>query len=157
MGQPAPRAVTTDLADGEQRFVLYGISWEQYEAMRAATDHLRSVRMTYLEGALELMSPGNDHEWVKKGIARGVPDIAIEVVVSVGMIDKLEVYRGLEVPEVWVWEEGRLTVWQRADDGYHAAERSRLLPDLDLAQLLTYVTPDDQTAATRAYRDALRG
>jgi Uma2 family endonuclease len=198
MGQPAPRAVTPDLAPGEQRFVLHGISWEQYEAMRAATDHLRGVRMTYLEGALELMSPGFDHEWVKTGIARllemyaveryvplngygsatfrkrakdrglepdecyalgplrEVPDIAIEVVFSHGLIDKLEVYRGLEVPEVWVWEKGQLTIWQLAPDGYHAAERSRFLPDLDLVQLLTFVRRDDQTAAVRAYRDVLR-
>jgi len=199
MGQPAPRAVTPDLAPGEQRFVLHGITWEQYETMRAATDHIPSLRMTYLEGALELMSPGDDHEWVKKCFARllemyavernvplngygnttfrkrakqrglepdecyvlgpmvrGVPDIAIEVVFSHGAIDKLEVYRGLDVPEVWVWEGGVLTIWQLAADGYHMAERSRFLPDLDLAQLLAFVRPDDQTGAAREYRDALR-
>lgn len=40
MGQPAPRAVIPDLAPGEQRFTLHGITWEQYETLRAATDHI---------------------------------------------------------------------------------------------------------------------
>jgi hypothetical protein len=34
--------------------------------------------------------------------------------------------------------------------------RSRFLPDLDIDQLLSFVRPDDQTGAVRAYRDALR-
>jgi hypothetical protein len=34
------------------------------------------------------------------------PDIAIEVVWTSGGVDKLEVYRGLGVPEVWVWQNG---------------------------------------------------
>lgn len=68
MGQLAPRAVTLDLATGEQRFTMHNITWEQYEAMRAATD----------------------------------------------------------------------------------------LMALDIGHLLTFVRPDDQTGAVRAYRDALR-
>ena len=33
----------------------------------------------------------------------GVPDIAIEVVVTSGLVDKMAVYAGLGVPEVWLW------------------------------------------------------
>ena len=62
MGQPAPRTVTPDLAPGEQRLILYDISWEQYEAMRAATDH-SGLRMTYLEGVLELMPRRATTRW----------------------------------------------------------------------------------------------
>jgi len=200
MGQPAPRAVTPDLAPGEQRFVIHGVTWKQYEAMRAATDHIRGLRMTYLEGVLELMTASRDHEWVKTCLARlleiyalerdlplngyggttfrkrakerglepdecyslgpmgDVPDIALEVVFSRGAIDKLEVYRGLEVPEVWIWKAGRMTLWRLGKAGrYHSVKRSRFLPDLDIEQLLSFVRPDDQTGAVRAYRDALRG
>jgi len=85
-----------------------------------------------------------------------VPDIAIEVIFSRGGIDKLEVYRGLDVPEVWFWEDGHLAVFQLGTGAYRAARRSRFLPDLDLEQLLSFVRPDDQTEAVRAYRDALR-
>jgi Uma2 family endonuclease len=198
MGLPAPRAVTADLAPGEQRFTLHGITWEQYETLREATDHIPGLRMTYLEGVLELMSPSRDHEGIKKCLARlleiyalerglplngygsttfrkrakerglepdecycvgplkEVPDIAVEVVLSSGGIDKLDVYGGLDVPEVWFWEDGRLAICQLAADGYHSAARSRFLPDLDVEQLLAFVRPDDQTEAVRAYRDALR-
>lgn len=198
MGLPAPQAVTADLAPGEQRFTLHGITWEQYETLRDATDHIPGLRMTYLEGVLELMSPSRDHEWIKKCLARlleiyaverdlplngygsttfrkrakerglepdecycvgplkEVPDIALEVVLSSGGIDKLDVYGGLDVPEVWFWEDGRLAIWQLGAAGYRSAARSRFLPDLDVEQLLSFVRPDDQTEAVRAYRDVLR-
>lgn len=42
-----------------------------------------------------------------RGEDRDVPDIAIEVIRSHAAIDKLEVYRGLGVREVWTFEKGR--------------------------------------------------
>jgi Uma2 family endonuclease len=36
---------------------------------------------------------------------RDVPDIAIEVAYRHGVIDKLHVYAGLGVKEVWLWEQ----------------------------------------------------
>lgn len=33
-----------------------------------------------------------------------VPDIAIEVVLTSGVVNKMTVYEGLGIPEVWVWE-----------------------------------------------------
>ena len=45
----------------EQRFVWYQLSWDQYEALlRALGD--RRLRHTYVEGALEIVSPSMDHE-----------------------------------------------------------------------------------------------
>jgi len=38
---------------------------------------------------------------------KSVPDIAIEVVVTSGGINSLEVYKGLKVPEVWFWENNQ--------------------------------------------------
>jgi Uma2 family endonuclease len=38
------------------------------------------------------------------------PDLAIEVAWTSWSIDKLDVYRGLGVREVWVWEDGRIRV-----------------------------------------------
>jgi Uma2 family endonuclease len=37
------------------------------------------------------------------------PDLAIEVVLSSGGVNKLAVYQGLGVREVWFWEEGALS------------------------------------------------
>jgi Uma2 family endonuclease len=162
MGQPAPQAVTPDLAPGEQRFTIHNITWEQYEAMRAATDHLPGLRMTYLEGVLELMRSSRDHEWVKTCLARLLEIYALERDLPLNgyggtTFRKRAKDRGLDIPEVWIWKAGRLTIWRLGKrECYHSVARSRFLPDLDIDQLLSFVRPDDQTGAVRAYRDALR-
>jgi len=85
-----------------------------------------------------------------------VPDIAIEVVYK-HVIDKLDVYAGLGVPEVWIWAEGALVVHRLVGSGYQISERSMLLPGLDLAELASFVQRDlSQTEVVRAYRDGLR-
>jgi Uma2 family endonuclease len=85
-----------------------------------------------------------------------VPDVAIEVVHRHGGIDKLEVYAGLGVKEVWFWENETLSAYHLEGNGYVLRPRSQLLPDLDLAELSSFVLQGDQTDAVRAYRDALR-
>ena len=57
-----------------------------------------------------------------------IPDIAIEVVWTSGGIDKLEVYRGLGVPEVWFWRNGTLRFFLLQDQAYLPSARSHLLP-----------------------------
>jgi len=55
--QPAPFTA-------EQQFVFHGLSWEQYEGLlRTLGD--RRLRHTYVEGALEIVSPSMNHEWAK--------------------------------------------------------------------------------------------
>ena len=39
-----------------------------------------------------------------------VPDVALEVIVTTPLLDKLEVYRGLGVREVWIYRNGRFDV-----------------------------------------------
>lgn len=53
----------------EQRMLLYGVSWKEYVVLRDLMDgpHLR---MTYVRGTLELMSPSPEHELWKTNIAR---------------------------------------------------------------------------------------
>ena len=85
-----------------------------------------------------------------------IPDIAIEVVWTSGGIDKLEVYRGLGVPEVWFWQKGALRFFLLRKDGYLASARSRLLPDFDPALIARCMGESSQTQAVRALRAALR-
>jgi Uma2 family endonuclease len=85
------------------------------------------------------------------------PDIALEVVLTSGGIDKLEVYRGLGVREVWFWYEGQFAVYRLGDSGYERQAHSGLLPTLDFEQLARFAADPDQHAALKAYRDALRG
>lgn len=188
----------------EQRFILHGVSWEQYEALRELLDQ-PGLRMTYLHGVLELMSPGRLHEQNKTIIARlleayavergvelngygsttfrrrakerGVepdecymvaasvdvqdnttpPHIALEVAITSGGLDKLAVYAGLDVQEVWFWDGTGFSVHVLDGEQYSIAERSRLLPDLDLELLASFVGERNQTQAVRQYVERLRG
>jgi Uma2 family endonuclease len=189
--------------DDERRFVLHGVPWWTYVALRDALDDQSGLKMTYLKGTLELMSPSTLHEDAKKLIARlleiwalerdldlrgfggatfrreakerglepdecyklgkleddDVPDIAIEVIVSSGLVDKMAVYAGLGVPEVWEWRPSvRAIVVHRLTDGaYQRGDRSELLPELDLTLLLSFVRPgENQTRLVKAYQAALR-
>src|SRR5205814_1543709 len=64
----APRA--TDKTDTDQVVSLHGISWETYETLTEAIGDSPAPRTTYLEGELELMSPGFTHEYRKTLTAR---------------------------------------------------------------------------------------
>jgi len=188
----------------EARFVLQGVPWWTYVALRDALDDHAGLKLTYLEGTLELMSPSLLHEDAKTIIARllevwamehdidlrgfgsttfrrearqrglepdecyklgrleedAVPDIAIEVVVSSGLVDKLAVYAGLGIAEVWTWQPSAavILVNRLVDGAYQRRERSEVLPVLDLAELARFVRPgENQTALAKAYQAALRG
>ena len=78
------------------------------------------------------------------------------MVLSSGGIDKLAVYSGLGVPEVWFWRGGRFQIYHLDADGYAPRDRSAFLPDLDLALLASFVGAPKQNQAVRAFRDLLR-
>jgi Uma2 family endonuclease len=84
------------------------------------------------------------------------PDLAIEVVWTSGGLDKLEIYRRLEVPEVWVWRDGKLYVHVLRGSAYEQVEHSEQLPGIDLALLVSFLDRPTAMQAIRAYRDALR-
>ena len=62
----------------EPRFVLRGVPWWTYVALRDALDDQSGLKMTYLHGTLELMSPSTLHEDAKKIIARLIEVWAME-------------------------------------------------------------------------------
>lgn len=92
------------------------------------------------------------------GERREVPDLAIEVVVTSGGINKLDIYQGLGIQEVWFWQENRFTLYQFIDSttGYREIQRSPLLPNLDLNLLCQFIDPAREPQMIRAYRQALQ-
>ena len=189
-------------AEAERRFLLTDVPWWTYVALRDVLDASR-IRMTYLEGTLELMSPSELHEEEGKLIARlleawadefdidlrgfksttfrkeagkrgaepdecytlgpkpkdAPPHLAIEVILSNPLVDKLEVYAGLGVAEVWMWRAGTraFVVHRLAEARYTVVNRSQLLPALDLVLLASFVRPgESHTALVKAFRQALR-
>jgi len=90
------------------------------------------------------------------GREKKVPDIVFEVVLSRGVLDRLAIYEGLGVPEVWIWRRGAFEIYTLAGSGYERRGRSDLLPELDFTRLAALVERKDQTQAVREFRDALR-
>lgn len=182
----------------DQRFTLSGISWNQYEILRATLDENPGLRMAYLEGTLELFMPGAKHEKIKttigrlietysleanirlygcgsttyrkrakerglepdesycKDVEKEVPDLAIEVIITSGSIDLLDIYQGLEVAEVWFWENERLLLYRLQGEHYVQIEQSIVLPKLDLELLVRCANRLDQYDAVLEFRNELR-
>ena len=85
-----------------------------------------------------------------------IPDLAVEVIWTSGGIDKLDVYLGLRVPEVWFWQQGALRIYLLDGDAYQRSPRSRLLPDLDPDLIVRFMSYPSQTQAVHALRAAVR-
>jgi Uma2 family endonuclease len=85
-----------------------------------------------------------------------VPDVALEVIVTRGELDKLEVYRGLGIREVWVFEAGAFRILSLRGDHYEVIGASEVLPEVDLLQIARLAERPDQHAALRAFHDELR-
>ena len=90
------------------------------------------------------------------GQPKDLPDLAIEVVLSSGIVDKLAIYQGLGITEIWQWEAEKFTLYHLRSGGYEQITTSELLPDCDIALLASYVKPKEQFDAVMAYRDKLR-
>lgn len=86
-----------------------------------------------------------------------VPDLAIEVVITSGGLEKLPCYLRFGVPEVWFWQNEKFTLYCLQGDDYEEASQSRILPDLDLNLLTRCVLMPSKLEAVREFRRAIRG
>ena len=87
-----------------------------------------------------------------------VPDIAIEIVLTSGGIDKLDIYKGLGVQEVWFWENQCFSLYGLVNPGggYQAIPASSFLSQIDFTLLAQFIEYPGQTQAVKAYRQKLR-
>jgi Uma2 family endonuclease len=90
------------------------------------------------------------------GERKSIPDLAIEITVTSGGIDVLEIYRRIEVREVWFWEDGAIAVYVLTSTGYELVRQSELLPDLDLRSLEFHSRMADQYDAVDAFIKTLQ-
>ncbi|HIK12985.1 MAG TPA: Uma2 family endonuclease [Oscillatoriaceae cyanobacterium M33_DOE_052] len=192
--------------DCEWRYMIDRVEWEQYETLLARNGDNAAYRVTYLDGALEIMSPSRRHESRKTrignlleiyfleadinyfpfgsttlrqeaersgiepdeayciGTDKEFPDLAIEVIITSGGLDKLEVYRRLNVREVWFWENDRFRLYSlpaateqfSQTTGYEPITRSQILPHLDLELLAEYIRHPNSLIAGKEFRQRLR-
>jgi hypothetical protein len=73
-----------------------------------------------------------------------------------GGVDKLDIYRRLQVAEVWVWRQGEIAVFVLRGDRYERVERSEFLPQIDLALVRSLLDEPSQSGAVRELRTRLR-
>lgn len=83
------------------------------------------------------------------------PDIALEVIHMSPLLDKLHVYWGFGVPEVWLFRGGAFELYRLAGEGYERIERSGFLPELDFALLASLAVREDQHEALLELRRLL--
>lgn len=91
----------------------------------------------------------------RRMVEGGFPDLVIEVIHTHPLLDKLEVYRGLEVAEVWLFERGAFALHRLTPAGYQQIERSGFLPELDLGLIAELAVRPDQDEALRELRRRL--
>jgi len=71
------------------------------------------------------------------GNAKPIPDLSIEVIFTSGSATKLKRYQALGVAEVWLWEDGLLTLHRLGENGYTRIYKSQIpeLANLDIELL----------------------
>ena len=71
---------------------LDDVSWQAYQGILAALpDH--SIRHTYFEGTLEMMSPSQEHDWIKRVIGRLIEAMALELDIPIKSVGSTTQYR----------------------------------------------------------------
>lgn len=87
---------------------------------------------------------------------RVLPEDAIGIMLSSGLVDTLDTYRGLGVAEVWTWEADKFNLYRLCADGYEQITHSELLPEYDIDLLADHVESEEQFYSVMALRDELR-
>ena len=99
------------------------------------------------------------------GTNKEIPDLAIEVVITSGGINRLEVYQRLGVREVWFWQNNRFLVYHSRSEnveqfqqtsGYELINSSEILPDINLTILAEYVQHPNPLIAAKSFRKTLK-
>jgi Uma2 family endonuclease len=97
-------------------------------------------------------------KWVAK--RHPPPDLAVEVDISHSVINRMEIYGSLGVPEVWRYKGKKLRVYLLGDDGrYQESASSPTFPHLDMDKFNEFVQAAatmDETALLREFSEWVR-
>ena len=86
---------------------------------------------------------------------KAIPDLVIEVIFTSGGIDILELYKRIGVPEVWLWQDGVLSIYDLKEE-YEKVEKSQFLPELDINLLVRYISHYDQYEAVSEFIEEIK-
>ena len=90
------------------------------------------------------------------GTKKPIPDLIVEIIVTSGGINKLQVYKRLRIPEVWFWEDGVLSVYCLQQEEYEKVRKSSNLTELDLELLAQFSRMADQYDAVSEFTQVIR-
>lgn len=99
------------------------------------------------------------------GTDKEFPDLVIEVVVTSGGINRLDMFRRLAVREVWFWQNERFKLYHLREKnptqftetfGYQPIDRNELLPNLDIDLLTDCIRNPNPLGAAKQFRQHLR-
>lgn len=147
------------------------------EIMTTSNDHERIKKWIgdflhdyFLDAGIEIMPRGQatmrlalkqagaepDESWCI-GEERQWPDLVLEIALTSGGVNKLEIYRRFNVPEVWIWRRNKINIFILNDDAtsYSPAQTSRLLPKLDIGLIERCAQIRSWQQARRAFRAGL--
>jgi len=83
------------------------------------------------------------------------PDLVIEVEITSPLVNKLPIYAGLGVPEIWVTNGFEVRILRLAAGKYRATEKSRVLPAVT-ASVLSEFLAQSKTMNTVAWTEMVR-
>jgi Uma2 family endonuclease len=114
----------------------------------------------YIRGSFTLMkegeSSGEPDESYCIGSDKEIPDIVLDVIITSGSINKLDVYKPKAVPEMWFWKSNQLRVFHLKPGDYQEVSRSEFFPELDLDWLHEFTQYKDQYDAVQTFQKAIR-
>jgi Uma2 family endonuclease len=80
-------------------------------------------------------------------------DLCIEIVFTSGGVKKLRKYQLRGIPEVWFWEDGKISIYRLVDGEYAQRDRSEWLPELDVEHLEECLLIESQLDAILAFQE----
>jgi len=88
------------------------------------------------------------------------PDLVVEIEITARAVDKMPLYAGLGVPEVWRYDGKRLRIERLQEDGAYAqvaaSRELPMVPPADLERFLGQRGRPDETTWIRAFREWVR-
>ena len=94
------------------------------------------------------------------GTSKSIPDLAIEVVLTSGGLDKLQRYQILEISEVWFWQDGVFSLYRFRNGKYDRITRSEIPEltslDIDLLTRCVLVAETSRLNAANEFRKMIK-
>lgn len=121
---------------------------------KAKTKGIEPDECFYIQNAAKVI--GAEDEKPEDYLA---PDVAVEIDVTHGSLDKFKIYAALEVLELWLVKKNKITFHQLAGGEYRQIDASLALPELSsevLTEFVALAREKGQTAALKQFRQRLQ-